>query len=215
MSELILIRHAQASFGEENYDKLSDLGHKQARLLGGFFKDLKINPDKVVIGTQVRHSQTLEGFGLSCKIEKHSGWNEYDFKDLLMAEFGSDIPSEIFTDRKTHFRTLRSTVTKWMNNKLSRATEKWIDFSSRVNNALKSSCDLSCEQVVVVTSGGPISRVVSTTLNTPKEEMMNLNLQIKNTSISRFVFTPRSFYLHSFNSTPQFDGGKSDYMTYS
>ena len=39
MSELILIRHAQASFGEENYDKLSDLGHKQARLLGGFFKE--------------------------------------------------------------------------------------------------------------------------------------------------------------------------------
>ena len=84
MSELILIRHAQASFGEENYDKLSNLGHKQARLLGGFFKDLKINPDKVVIGTQVRHLQTLEGFGLTCKIEKHSGWNEYDFKDLLM-----------------------------------------------------------------------------------------------------------------------------------
>lgn len=214
MSELILIRHAQASFGEEDYDNLSDLGHKQATLLGKLFKDLKINPNKVIIGTQKRHFQTLEGFDLACKIEKHSGWNEYDFKDLLLAEFGPEIPSEIFTNRKTHFRTLRSTVTKWMNNKLSGATEKWTDFSSRVKNALQSSCDLSCEQVLVVTSGGPISRVVSTTLNTPKEEMMNLNLQIKNTSISRFIFTPRSFYLHSFNSTPQFDGDKSSYMTY-
>ena len=128
---------------------------------------------------------------------------------------GPEIPSEIFTDRKIHFRTLRSTVTKWMNNKLLGATEKWIDFSSRVKNALDFSCDLSYKQVLVVTSGGPISRVVSTTLNTPKEEMMNLNLQIKNTSISRFIFTPRSFYLHSFNSTPQFDGDKSSYMTYS
>ena len=52
MSELILIRHAQASFGEENYDNLSKLGHKQAEMLGKLFNNLKINPDKVVIGTQ-------------------------------------------------------------------------------------------------------------------------------------------------------------------
>ena len=102
-----------------------------------------------------------------------------------------------------------------MNNKLPNAKEKWEDFSSRINDALQVSCDLSCEQVVVVTSGGPISRIISTTLNTPKEEMMNLNLQIKNTSISRFIFTPRSFYLHSFNSTPQFDGDNENYMSYS
>ena len=215
MSELILIRHAQASFGEENYDNLSKLGHKQAEMLGKLFNNLKINPDKVVTGTQKRHQQTLDGFDISNQIDQHSGWNEYDFKDLLLAEFGPNIPSEIFTDRKTHFRTLRSTVTKWMNNKLPNTKEKWEDFSYRINDALKTSCDLSCEQVVVVTSGGPISRVVSTALNTPKEEMMNLNLQIKNTSISRFIFTPRSFYLHSFNSTPQFDGDNATYMSYS
>jgi broad specificity phosphatase PhoE len=215
MSELILIRHAQASFGEENYDKLSDLGHKQAQLLGNLLKGLEISPDKVVIGTQKRHLETFEELGLSCHLEKHSGWNEYDFKDLLLAEFGSDIPSEIFTDRKIHFRTLRATVTKWMNNEISGTNEKWADFALRVKTACEVSCDLNCKQVVVVTSGGPISRVVSTTLNTPKEEMMNLNLQIKNTSISRFIFTPRSFYLHSFNATPQFDGDQSNYMSFS
>ena len=37
MSELILIRHAQASFGHENYDNLSELGHDQATLLGTLF----------------------------------------------------------------------------------------------------------------------------------------------------------------------------------
>ena len=34
MSELILVRHAQASFGEDDYDRLSVLGHQQARWLG-------------------------------------------------------------------------------------------------------------------------------------------------------------------------------------
>ena len=215
MSELILIRHAQASFGHENYDNLSELGHDQATLLGSLFGSLKISPDRVVIGTQKRHLQTLENFNLKCQVDKHSGWNEYDFKDLLLAEFGPNIPEEIFTDRKTHFKTLRSTVTNWMNAKLPNATESWEDFSSRISSALEFSCDLNCKQVVVVTSGGPISRVVATTLNAPKEEMMTLNLQIKNTSISRFIYTPKAFYLHSFNSAPQFDGDNAHLLTYS
>ena len=80
MSELILIRHAQASFGHENYDNLSDLGHDQATLLGSLFDRLKIAPDRVIIGTQKRHEQTLENFNLNCKIDKHPGWNEYDFR---------------------------------------------------------------------------------------------------------------------------------------
>ena len=105
MSELILIRHAQASFGHENYDNLSELGHDQAALLGSLFDKLNIAPDRVVIGTQKRHQQTLENFKLNCQVDKHPGWNEYDFRDLLLAEFGPSIPREIFTDRKTHFRT--------------------------------------------------------------------------------------------------------------
>ena len=34
MSELYLVRHAQASFGADNYDQLSDHGHQQSRWLG-------------------------------------------------------------------------------------------------------------------------------------------------------------------------------------
>ena len=78
MSELILIRHAQASFGQENYDNLSELGHDQAALLGSLFDKLNIAPDRVVIGTQKRHQQTLENFHLKCQVDKHPGWNEYD-----------------------------------------------------------------------------------------------------------------------------------------
>jgi len=33
MNEIYFIRHGQASFGEENYDRLSDLGVKQAKHL--------------------------------------------------------------------------------------------------------------------------------------------------------------------------------------
>ena len=34
MAELIVVRHGQAAFGQENYDQLSDVGFEQARLAG-------------------------------------------------------------------------------------------------------------------------------------------------------------------------------------
>jgi len=37
MSEIFLVRHAQASFGTDNYDELSDIGWQQSRLLGEYF----------------------------------------------------------------------------------------------------------------------------------------------------------------------------------
>ena len=37
MGTLYLVRHGQASFGEDDYDKLSELGHRQSRRLGEYF----------------------------------------------------------------------------------------------------------------------------------------------------------------------------------
>ena len=37
MSLVYLVRHAQASFGARDYDRLSELGRQQARWLGDYF----------------------------------------------------------------------------------------------------------------------------------------------------------------------------------
>jgi len=42
MGILFLVRHAQASFLEQNYDKLSALGETQARHLGEYWTRRKI-----------------------------------------------------------------------------------------------------------------------------------------------------------------------------
>ena len=39
MAELVLIRHGQASFGADDYDKLSDMGWRQSRWLGEYFAE--------------------------------------------------------------------------------------------------------------------------------------------------------------------------------
>ena len=46
MTTIHLVRHGQASFGKEDYDNLSEIGLKQAFLLGQHFKNLNLNFDK-------------------------------------------------------------------------------------------------------------------------------------------------------------------------
>src|SRR6202051_4504676 len=60
MGRLLLIRHAQASFLEQNYDKLSALGETQARRLGQHWARQKILFDGVCSGPRVRHKQTAK-----------------------------------------------------------------------------------------------------------------------------------------------------------
>ena len=54
MSELYLVRHAQASFGAANYDQLSDLGHRQSRWLGDHLGMRGMAFDQLVVGDMVR-----------------------------------------------------------------------------------------------------------------------------------------------------------------
>jgi len=44
--------------------------------------------------------------------------------------------------------------------------------------------------------------------------MMDLNLQVKNSSITRFVFSPGRIMLTEFNATPHFDA-QPDLLSYS
>ena len=48
MSELLVIRHGQASFGQDNYDVLSDLGHRQSKAVGALLREMGWVPDRLV-----------------------------------------------------------------------------------------------------------------------------------------------------------------------
>lgn len=58
MSRVLLLRHAQASYLEPDYDKLSPIGEKQARALGEYWARQKINFDRVFSGPRVRQMDT-------------------------------------------------------------------------------------------------------------------------------------------------------------
>ena len=58
MATIYLIRHGQASFGADDYDKLSDLGCRQARVVGEYLRDCQITFDAVYSGDLLRQRET-------------------------------------------------------------------------------------------------------------------------------------------------------------
>ena len=199
-----MIRHGQASFGATNYDALSDLGHRQSALAAESLRATGWVPDRIVTGTLARQIDTASAMRFDVAPEQHPGLNEYDFQDLLHTQGLADNYQKPGADRTAYFRQLRDTVHAWMRDEIADATETWGAFTARVEAARRFAIGTDARRVLVVSSGGVIAQTVAATLGGPVELMMTLNLQIKNTALTRFVYSKRGFYLHEFNSAPHF-----------
>tara|TARA_R110002033_G_scaffold20063_2_gene50755 strand:+ start:147 stop:791 length:645 start_codon:yes stop_codon:yes gene_type:complete len=214
MAELYLIRHGQASFGAANYDCLSDKGRAQSAAVGDWLRSTGWTPDRLVTGTLERQRDTLSAMGYDGDAEVHAGFDEYDFHDLLRARYKGVVPEMVSSDRKTHFRTLRDTVLEWQAGTLTGCAETYAEFSERTAAAMSHATRDGARQVLVVSSGGVIGQLVSRALEAPARMMMELNLQIKNTAVTKFVFSGTRHFVHQFNATPHFDTDH-DLLTYS
>ena len=82
MSQVLLVRHGQASWGAEDYDVLSDTGAEQARVLGRAFAARGLVPDLVVHGSMRRHRETArfvaEAAGWDLAVDEDAGWDEFE-----------------------------------------------------------------------------------------------------------------------------------------
>ena len=63
MSKLVLVRHGQASFFSDDYDRLSEMGERQSRALAEYWLKSGVAFDEVYTGTLVRQKRTAEVVG--------------------------------------------------------------------------------------------------------------------------------------------------------
>jgi broad specificity phosphatase PhoE len=63
----------------------------------------------------------------------------------------------------------------------------------------------SHSNVLIVSSGGPISTVVGHILGTSPETTIDLNMRIRNSSVTEFAFTPKRHMLVTYNTLPHLD----------
>ena len=223
MGTLYLVRHGQASFGAADYDNLSALGHQQAERLGAYWRERDMRFDAVITGTLKRHRQTWEGIAKGLGLTRVDvlpwpGLNEYDSEAIVATVHPEALPQADTPERyRAHFRLLREGLAAWMQGKTEPlGMPSYLGFLEGVTNALDHVRDKHHgAKVLVVTSGGPISTAVGHVLHTPAETTIELNLRIRNTSVTEFAFTPKRHMLVTYNTLPHLDGPDyEDWITY-
>jgi broad specificity phosphatase PhoE len=225
VSEFYLVRHGQASIGAKNYDKLSELGHQQARWLGEYFASRDITFSKAFMGDMVRHRETTEGIldGLNQPpaITIETGFNEFNFKNIGDSYLALNPQSRLPKDPKPadFYRLLKLAMRAWSQNLLPEDTldESWQNFKNRVLRALNAVCDQNSDKpILIVSSGGAISMLMSLVLGLDAKQVIELNMHVRNTSISHFFFNKNNIRLSSFNNIPHLDSlDRLDSITFS
>ena len=216
MGEIYFVRHAQASFGSANYDRLSALGHRQAEWLGAHLAGLAGGFDRVVSGTLRRHRETLAGITRHLRLDgaaEDARLNEMAFFDTdraYCAQTGTP-PPEGAAALAAHFRAV---MAAWERDEIDGAPESFTDFRARILTAL---ADHGREgrRVLLVSSGGPLGIALRHVLGLDGAAMTEAILGTYNASYSRFAVGRAGLRLLQFNAVGHLEGsGHPQALTY-
>ncbi len=217
MGTLYLVRHGQASFGAENYDQLSPLGTQQCQQLGRYFLAKGRQFDALISGTLVRQTQSLaaivDGMGgassavAQLPVLQLAGLNEYDSHAVITAVHPQPLAKpntpELY---RHHFRLLRQGLAAWMAGQTQpQGMPSYDGFAAGVAAALDHVRSQCTGDVLLVSSGGPISTAVGQVLDTAPAVSIELNMRIRNSAVTEFIFNPKRHALLSFNSLTHLD----------
>jgi broad specificity phosphatase PhoE len=199
---ILLVRHAQASYGGADYDVLSERAAYQSRALYAHLPTRGINGGGVVVvsGPRRRHLDTAQQVCPDFSIETHDGWDEYSADDVL-AEYGDTnggVSLEGQTDvSSTEFqKILDRALAKW----IADPRGSWPEFKDRTRGALEELIGRvpSGGLGIVFTSAGPIAAVAAAMLGADST-FVPLNRVQVNTGVTKLVIGRAGTSLVSFN----------------
>lgn len=205
MGEIVLVRHGQANSAgqtEEEYDRLSPLGHRQAAWLGEWMRDHEPAFDVILSGTMRRHVETAAGMGVTP--QRHDArLNEIDYftlADQMLSVKGVPLPQG-YDDFISHYPP---TLHAWHQGEISGA-ESFAAFQARVSDVLIEA-SAPGRRVLCMTSGGVIGMALRVALGLDIDRTAAILLPIYNSSVHRFHVTDRGIHLAGFNALPHMDG---------
>ena len=232
MSVLYLIRHAQAG-PRHKYDRLSDLGRIQARLLGEHLASCKVKFAAVYSGELERQVETArairqayESSGQNLpEISKDSRWNEFDLGDVYRAmanRLARDDPrfkreydqmmavleDENHGVHRRHNYCDTAVVRAWTEERYPYDGESWRQFQFRTLSPLDTlSQHKSGEKLAVVTSATPIGVWAGRALDTSDRMMCRLAGVTFNAGFTTFRISGQESRLFTFNSVQHLPDG--------
>ena len=213
MPIVLLVRHGQASFGDDDYDRLSDLGRRQAQRTGRWLRVRGLRRPVAVHGSLRRQRDTaalaLAAAGQAVEPWIDPRWDEYDHIDLVRryaAAHGSQEPRS-----SQEFQVLLdSALTAWVEHGDEGG---WPAFSGGVADALR---DLvggleQGQDAVVFTSAGVIATVCAHLLDTAAAGLVALNRVAVNGAVTKLAVGRSGSTLLTFNEHTHLEG---EHLTY-
>lgn len=219
MSELILVRHGQASFGAESYDKLSDKGVEQVKILSQHWQALGERFDHIYSGTLLRQRETAQELlplveGEPTASVQLTGFNEYNGDPLIRAHLrdmreAGDLSGPAqwpIQDERLFQKIFEKATARWIVDDLDPRDdivdfERWSDFKARVYAALDEVMARhgSGSRVIISTSGGVIAMALQRVLNFPDDQVIATNWMVRNSAVSRIIYGRGKLSLTQFN----------------
>jgi len=235
MSTLYLIRHGQASFGTDHYDRLSERGFIQSELLAKYLLKIDHKFDAVYAGEMKRQIDTAEKVlsyyreagRMVPDLQILPEFNEYDSNGILKAlvrDIARDNPDMeadmllFYSDKKAFQRIFEKVILRWITgDKEIPGVTSWQDFRERVARGMNKVMTENGrgKTVLVFTSGGPISAAFQMATGISDAGTLRVVWHIVNTAVSTFVYNGEQISLTSFNNRAHLDLEKnSSLVTY-
>ncbi|NQZ79242.1 MAG: histidine phosphatase family protein [Ekhidna sp.] len=215
---IYLIRHGQASFLQNDYDQLSELGKKQSSILGKSLSQRNQRADLILGGSLKRHKQTASNCLKELQHDQEmlvdTSWNEYDHMELI-SKYDPKLSSyeaigsylEMKADpMKELQQILNASLQDWISAKHS-YSQSWEAFKSDVNKSLVQIAERldKGQNAWIFTSGGPISVVLIELLDLKDQAFTHLQGRIVNSSITKILVSKETCTLSTYNEYSHLD----------
>jgi broad specificity phosphatase PhoE len=213
MPVVLLVRHGQASFGTGDYDRLSDLGRRQAEDTGRALRERGLRRPVAVHGSLRRQRDTaalaLASAGLDVQPQADPRWNEYDHLDLVRryaAEHEAPAPR---TSREFQL-LLDAALARWVEHG---DVGGWTAFADGVAGALRELVGglESGRDAVVFTSAGVIAAVCADLLGAGAPAVVAFNRVAVNGAVTKLAVGGSGVSLLTFNEHGHLDAGSVTY----
>lgn len=219
MASIYFIRHGQASFGSSNYDKLSELGMRQAELAGGYLAKTQVNFDALYSGALIRQQETAQQViaayqeqGISLPdLNIDARLDELDANAIVMklmprvAETQPEMNewmAQARSNKKAYQYILRACFKFWqtLDDEIE-GLEPWSEFYGRVKSCVDDIIEQhgSGKNIAVFTSGGVIAAVVQYALGLSDEGNYQVFEPVINASITHCKYSKTQFTLNYYN----------------
>lgn len=225
MGVIYMVRHGQASFGQDNYDELSEKGIEQSRILARYWLKIGVEADAIYSGEMLRQLDTAKE---AMKIWSEAGialpnlqilkeFNEYNSKALILSHLDDLIREDpsvgedlkvVYTEKKAFQRIFEKIIAKWSTGTLYKpGIQTWDEFKTTIHTGIQKimADNGRSKNIMIFTSGGAISASVQFALGISDAETIRIAWKIINSSVSKFLYNGERITLIGFNNTAHLD----------